>query len=90
MIKNMKEPDDDKELCDFNEHKLSKMERRLYNLEHAKAVSNIVINKKGKKMPDRKTTDEEILDLHEAIKKLTKKCTKMKDFREEFHGINLN
>ena len=60
----MEEPDEDKDLCDFNEHKLSNLERRIHNLEHSKAVSEIVINKKGKKLPDKKTTAEEIEDLH--------------------------
>lgn len=51
----MKEPDSDRDLCDFNEHTLSRLERRIHNLEHQKAVSEIVINKKGKKIPERKT-----------------------------------
>jgi uncharacterized coiled-coil protein SlyX len=80
----MEEPDEDKDLCDFNEHKLSNLERRIHNLEHSKAVSEIVINKKGKKLPDKKTTAEEIEDLHKLVKKLFKKSSKMKDFREEF------
>jgi hypothetical protein len=41
-------------------------------------------------MADKKSTDEEIEDLQKHLKKLTKKCLKMKDFREEFHGINLH
>jgi hypothetical protein len=79
----MKEPEADIDLCDFNEHTLSRLELRIHNLEHAKAVSEIVINKKGKKMPDKKTTDEEIQDLHVMVKKLFKKASKMKEFREE-------
>jgi uncharacterized coiled-coil protein SlyX len=82
----MKEPDADLDLCDFNEHTLSRLELRIHNLEHAKAVSEIVINKKGKKMADKKTTEEEIEDIHKSIKKLTKKASKMKDFREEFYS----
>lgn len=82
----MKEPEIDLDLCDFNEHKLSKLELRIHNLEHSKAVSEIVINKKGKKMPDKKTTAEEIEDLHNLVKKLFKKNLKMKSFREEFQS----
>jgi len=83
ILKSMKEPDVDLDLCDFNEHKLSKLELRVHGLEHSKAVSEIVINKKGKKMPDKKTTEEEIQDLHLFIKKLTKKVTKVKHFMKE-------
>ena len=83
ILKSMKEPDVDLDLCDFNEHKLSKLELRVHSLEHSKAVSEIVINKKGKKMPDKKTTEEEIQDLHLFIKKLTKKVTKVKHFMKE-------
>jgi uncharacterized coiled-coil protein SlyX len=78
-LKSMKEPDEDLDLCDFNEHKLSKLERRIHNLEHSKAVSEIVINKKGKKMPEKKTTDEEIQDIHVFMKKFTKKVSKIKE-----------
>lgn len=44
----------------------------------------LLSTKKGKKLADTKTTAEEIEDLHKLVKKLFKKSSKMKDFREEF------
>ena len=64
----MKEPDSDNDLKDFNEHYMTRLERRIYNLEHAKAVSEIVINKKtGKKENVSITYSRKVVDSYAVI-----------------------